>query len=115
MLFTYELARRLEGTGVTSNALNPGGVKTALGQGAGGVPEFFMKLGSFFFPDAEKAAGRFVHLLEAPELEKVTGRYFGPDGKTEAKSSARSHDTEVARRLWDVSVQLARLPVAQAA
>lgn len=115
VLFTYELARRLEGTGVTCNALNPGGVKTALGKGAGGVPEFFMKLGSLFFSDAEKAAERFVHLLVAPELEKVTGRYYGPDGKTEAKSSARSHDTEVARRLWDVSAQLARLPLARAA
>ena len=115
VLFTYELARRLEGTGVTSNALNPGGVKTALGQGAGGIPEFFMKLGSFFFPDAEKAAERFVNLLVAPELEKVTGRYFGPDGKTEAKSSPRSHDVEVARRLWDESARLARLPIARAA
>jgi NAD(P)-dependent dehydrogenase (short-subunit alcohol dehydrogenase family) len=115
VLFTYELARRLEGTGVTANALNPGGVKTALGKGAGGFPEFLMKVGSFFFPDAEKAAERFVYLLEAPALEKVTGRYFGPDGKTEAKSSARSQDVEVARRLWDVSVQLARLPVSKAA
>jgi NAD(P)-dependent dehydrogenase (short-subunit alcohol dehydrogenase family) len=115
VLFTYELARRLEGTGVTCNALNPGGVRTGLGRGAGGVPEFFMKLGSLFFADAEKAAERFVHLLEAPELEKVTGRYFGPDGKTEAKSSARSHDLQVARRLWDVSARLARLPLARAA
>jgi NAD(P)-dependent dehydrogenase (short-subunit alcohol dehydrogenase family) len=115
VLFTYELARRLEGTGVTANALNPGGVKTGLGQGAGGMPEFFMKLGSLFFPDAEKAAGRFVHLLEAPELERVSGRYFGPDGKTEAKSSPRSHDVEGARRLWEVSTRLARLPLAKAA
>ncbi len=115
VLFTYELARRLEGTGVTANALNPGGVRTGLGKGAGGVPEFFMKLGSLFFPDAEKAAARFVHLLEAPELEKVSGRYFGPDGRTEAKSSPRSHDGEVARRLWEVSTRLARLPLARAA
>lgn len=115
VLFTYELARRLEGSGVTVNALNPGGVKSNLGKGAGGVPEFFMRLGGMFFPDAEKAAARYVNLLVAPELEKVTGRYFGPDGKTEAKSSQRSHDAELARKLWDVSVRLSRLPLARAA
>ncbi|WP_158623791.1 SDR family oxidoreductase [Corallococcus llansteffanensis] len=115
VLFTYELARRLEGTGVTCNALNPGGVKTGLGKGAGGVPELFMKLGSLFFADAEKAAERFVHPLVAPELVQVSGCYFGPDGRTLAKSSARSHDEAVARRLWDVSTRLARLPVARAA
>jgi uncharacterized protein HemY len=54
---------------------------------------------------ASEGAGFSEHY---PELEKVSGRYFGPDGRTEAKSSAKSHDAAVARRLWEVSEQLTR-------
>jgi retinol dehydrogenase-14 len=108
-LFTYELARRLEGTGVTVNVMHPGGVKTELGKGQGGFFGFMMKMMRPFMLTPEQGADTLVWLASSPEVEGVTGRYFVK--RKEAKSSARSHDKELAARLWKVSAELTGLNV----
>ncbi|HEX8436034.1 SDR family oxidoreductase [Archangium sp.] len=107
-LFTYELARRLEGTGVTTNVMHPGGVKTELGKGAGGPFGLALRLMRPFMDTPEKGAETLVYLASAPELAGVNGGYYVKNKP--AKSSARSRDKELAARLWKVSAELAGLP-----
>ncbi|HYH95123.1 SDR family oxidoreductase [Hyalangium sp.] len=106
-LFTYELARRLEGTGVAINIMQPGGVKTELGKGQGGAFGFLMRMMRPLFSTPEQGADTLVWLASSPEVEGVTGKYFVK--RKEAKSSARSHDKELAARLWKVSADLCGL------
>ncbi len=104
ILFTYELARRLEGTGVTVNCLHPGLVRTGFGKDGGGLMSVGVRVLAPFMMGPEKAAKAAVRLASAPQLEGVSGKFFSK-GK-EAKSSVESYDVEVARRLWEVSEQL---------
>ncbi|WP_420627797.1 SDR family oxidoreductase [Candidatus Leptofilum sp.] len=106
ILFTYELARRLEGSGVTANALHPGGVATGFGQGEG-VMGWFFKLIRPFLLTPEKGAETQIYLASSPEVEGVTGKYF--DKKKPIKSSKESYDMAVAQRLWQISEQLTGL------
>jgi retinol dehydrogenase 14 len=101
LLFTYELARRIAGTGVTSNGADPGFVKTNLR-----VP-FPYSIFSFMRGAATDGARPSVFLASSPDVEGVNGRYFNRKG--EAKSSTLSHDEDIARRLWEVSAQLSHL------
>jgi len=108
-LFTYELARRLQGTGVTVNVMHPGGVKTELAKGAGGLFGLMMRLMRPFMVSPEKGAETLVYLASSPEVEGVTGQYFIKNKP--AKSSSRSHDAALAERLWKVSAELTGLKV----
>jgi NAD(P)-dependent dehydrogenase (short-subunit alcohol dehydrogenase family) len=108
ILFTYELARRLEGTGVTVNAVHPGAVATNLARNNGAIVSTAWKLAGTFMRSAEKGARTQIYLASSPEVEGVTGKYF-VDCK-EARSSAESHDANIARRLWEVSAQMTGLP-----
>lgn len=101
LLFTYELARRIAGTGVTADAADPGFVKTNLR-----VP-FPYSIFSFMRGTAVDGARPAVFLASSPEVEGVSGRYFNQKG--EAKSSKASYDESAAKRLWDVSAALTRL------
>lgn len=105
ILFTYELARRLEGSGVTANCLHPGVVRTGLLAGyvrsAGPLAVLVKPLLDLFFIDEEAGARTSVHVATAPELERVTGKYFKRE--REAKSSRRSYDRELQRGLWERS------------
>jgi retinol dehydrogenase-14 len=101
LLFTYELARRIAGTGVTANAADPGFVKTNLR-----VP-FPYSIFSFMRGSAVDGVKPTVSLASSAEVEGVSGRYFNRKG--EVKSSKLSYDQDVARRLWDVSAQLSDL------
>lgn len=110
VLFTYELARRLEGTGVTANCLHPGAVATSYTEkdpDASPFLLFFQKLSKPFFMSPEKGAATSIYLASSPEVEGVTGKYF--EKKTAVESSPESYDEAVAKRLWDVSVELANL------
>jgi NAD(P)-dependent dehydrogenase (short-subunit alcohol dehydrogenase family) len=110
VLFTYELARRLEGTGVTANCLDPGMVATDLIYKDDGLPRLFKYAYSLvkpFLKSPEKGAGTTVHLASSHEVEDTTGSYF-IDRKA-IKSSPESYDMTTARRLWDVSAALAGL------
>jgi NAD(P)-dependent dehydrogenase (short-subunit alcohol dehydrogenase family) len=108
VLFTYELARRLEGSGVTANVLHPGVVRTAFGQEDGRRwMSLLLPLVRPFLKSPEQGAATSVHVASAPELVDVTGTYFA--NKRPKKSSPRSYDEQTARRLWDVSAQLVGL------
>jgi len=107
LLFTYELARRLDGTGVTVNAVHPGAVATRLGQNNGRIATLFTKLLAPFFRSPERGAATSIHAATAPELDGISGRYFA-SGR-EARSSPESHDEAVARRLWEVSARMTGL------
>lgn len=110
ILFTYELARRLQGTGVTVNCLHPGAVATGLGRNNGAVANFFIRILAPFFRTPSNGAATSVHLASAPELANVTGKYFS-DSK-ETRTSAPSYDEGDARRLWDISERMTSRPAA---
>jgi NAD(P)-dependent dehydrogenase (short-subunit alcohol dehydrogenase family) len=109
ILFTLELARRLEGSGVTANSLHPGTVRTGYGADGDtrGFLAFGIKLASPFFLTPAKGARTSVYLASSPEVEGVSGRYFV---KCRAKEPRRwAQDAEAAQRLWQVSEELAGL------
>ena len=108
VLFTYELARRLEGTGVTTNALHPGVVATNIANNGLSFFTFFFKLFSPFFKNPKAGANTSVYLATSPEVAGVTGKYFA-DSKERASSSI-SHDREAAKKLWDISCTLTGIP-----
>jgi retinol dehydrogenase-14 len=108
VLFTYELARRLEGTGITANCLHPGVVGTNLGSGVSGVFGFMVRALTPLMKSPEKGAETSIYLASSPEVEGLSGRYFVK--KDEARSSDVSYDKRLARRLWEVSAELTNLP-----
>ncbi len=110
LLFTYELARRLEGSGVTANALHPGFVATSFGRNNGGamgaVLGLAQRLGAI---RPEEGAKTSVYLASSPDVQGTTGTYFTK--MQPVASSAASVDRESQRRLWETSVQMTRVKV----
>jgi retinol dehydrogenase-14 len=105
VLFTYELARRLEGTGVTATVLHPGVVRTRFAsEDPGAAFKALLPLVRLFMKSPEKGAGTSIYLASSPEVEGVSGVYF-VDRKPK-KSSPASYDQEDAARLWDLSAAL---------
>jgi len=104
ILFTCELARRLDGTGVAANCLHPGAVATRLGQNNGRLATAVTKLLRPFFRTPEQGAATAIYLASSPAVEGVSGKYF-VDCR-EARSSSVSYDESLARRLWDASARL---------
>jgi retinol dehydrogenase-14 len=104
ILFTYELARRLRGTGVTANCLHPGVIATRLLADYMGVPAAGGALARTFGAKPEKGAETIVYLASSQEVEGVTGKYFV--NKRPVTSSRESYDEAAARRLWEVSERL---------
>jgi len=108
ILFTMELARRLEGTSVTVNALHPGFVSTGFGKNN---PGFLMKLMRVIVPliarSPEKGAETSIYLASSPEVEKITGKYFYDSKVT--PTAPQATDMEVAKRLWEVSAAMIHL------
>ncbi|MDE0408328.1 MAG: SDR family oxidoreductase [Alphaproteobacteria bacterium] len=102
--FTYELARRLEGTGVTANCLHPGVVSTALFREMRPWQRVALWLGRPFLLKPESGSDTAVYLASAPEIEGVTGQYF--EKRKQVPSSPVSYDSDIARRLWEVSEAL---------
>jgi NAD(P)-dependent dehydrogenase (short-subunit alcohol dehydrogenase family) len=104
VLFTYELARRLQGTHVTANCLHPGFVASNFAGNNG----WFVRLGMRFMAgriSVEDGAKCSIYLASSPDVQGVSGKYFNYDLK-ETRSSNESYDEAVAKRLWDVSEQL---------
>lgn len=107
VLFTYELARRLEGIGVTANTLHPGIVATGFALQSGGAVGLVMRLFRFAFLRPRQGAQTSIYLATSPEMEGVTGKYFV---KCQAvPSSPASYDEATARRLWQVSADYTNL------
>ena len=107
IMFTYELARRLERTGVTVNCIRVTNVKIDE-ERLSGVPRnlrYMYKIKRSFGITPEEMAKTYVYCGTSPELEGVTGKYFDEHGK-EVKSSKRSYDEAVWQRLWTVSEEL---------
>lgn len=107
VLFTYELSRRLEGTGVCANAVRPGTINTGL------VGDFLGPLGCLRWALAltgtpARGAAPIVRLAADPNLRDVTGKYF--DRFRERPSAACTYDRDTQRRLWEESERLTGAP-----
>jgi NAD(P)-dependent dehydrogenase (short-subunit alcohol dehydrogenase family) len=101
VLFSNELARRAADRGITSNALHPGGIRTAITRDA---PPWMRLLARIAFSPVEKGARTPIFLAVSPEVEGVTGGYFVDCERREPAPLAR--DRDLARRLWDESARL---------
>ncbi|QLH69790.1 SDR family NAD(P)-dependent oxidoreductase [Rhodopseudomonas palustris] len=112
--FTFELARRLEGSGVTVNCVFPGVFKSNLG-GTDGAQGLFWKLlaklGGWAIPKPESAAQRVLYLANAPELEGVSGQYYA--NRKTIPAPAQALDAEANRRLWEISERMTGLTQSQ--
>ncbi len=107
ILFTYELARRLDGTGVTAHCVHPGAVATRLGHNNGLLGRVVTGLLRPFFRSPAGGAAPSLHAATADELEGVTGRYFSARG--EIRSAPATYDPALARQLWERSAALTGL------
>ncbi|MDF3045259.1 MAG: short-chain dehydrogenase/reductase [Ornithinibacter sp.] len=108
VMFTYELARRLAGSGVTANVLHPGVVRTDFGrEDSKGWMRLMLPVIRPFMKNPERGAATSIYLASSAEVEGVTGRYFA-NGKPTASSKA-SQDGAAVARLWDVSAELVGL------
>ena len=104
VLFTYELAWRLQGTNVTVNCLHPGFVASNFAKNNG----WFVRIAMNFMPgqiSVEDGAKCPIYLASSPEVDGVSGKYFNYDMK-ETRSSEESYDQNIAKRLWEVSEKL---------
>jgi NAD(P)-dependent dehydrogenase (short-subunit alcohol dehydrogenase family) len=106
VLFTKELARRLEGTGVTTYALHPGVVATDVWRRVPGPVRWVMKK---FMVTPEEGAQTSIRCATAPELASETGRYYDRDGR-EKRPSRLADDAALARELWTKSAEWTGLP-----
>ena len=107
ILFTHELATRLDGTGVTVNSAHPGVVRTNFANN-NGLVTFGFRLMRPFFISPKTAAKRILYVATSPDLEGVNGKYFTK--MHAAKSSQESYEDDSAKRLWQMSEQLTKLP-----
>jgi NAD(P)-dependent dehydrogenase (short-subunit alcohol dehydrogenase family) len=108
VMFTYELARRLEGTGVTATVLHPGVVSTRFG--AEDPSRIFKLIVPFYRPfmkTPRQGAATSIYLASSPRVAGVTGRYFA-SGRAKTSNKA-SYDESAASRLWQVSAGLVGL------
>jgi NAD(P)-dependent dehydrogenase (short-subunit alcohol dehydrogenase family) len=106
ILFTRELARRLDDTGVTANCLHPGAVRTgfASAEDTSGFDRWFIMLGTPFFISAERGSRTISYLAASSEVERRTGGYYVRN--REHRPSRAARDDDAARRLWEASEDL---------
>ena len=107
ILFTYELARRLEGTGVTVNALHPGLVATNFLANNGLLGKFLRVSLAIRGISPQRGADTAVYLASSPEVEGITGQYF--EKRQAIPSSQVSYDQDAALALWQASLDLTGL------
>ncbi len=107
VLFTYELARRTEGKGVTVNCMEPGGVYSNFYNNSGITLKVFSSLFGWVMRSPEKGAETVVYLASSPEVEGITGKYF--KDKKVVPSSELSRKPGLSSRLWEVSESMVRL------
>jgi NAD(P)-dependent dehydrogenase (short-subunit alcohol dehydrogenase family) len=108
ILFTYELSRRLDGRSISVNAFNPGGMATRFARNNGTLLWLRHIAAQIWMKDLRPVAvcaEDILYLATAPDLRKVTGKYF--DGRKMVPSSDKSYDTRDAMRLWQLSEKIA--------
>jgi NAD(P)-dependent dehydrogenase (short-subunit alcohol dehydrogenase family) len=106
VMFTYELARRLEGTGVTATVLHPGVVRTSFGaEDQAAHMAVMIRVARLVLKTPAQGAGTPIYLASSPEVEGITGQYYA-DRKPRTSSKA-SYNTTAAARLWQASIDLA--------
>jgi retinol dehydrogenase 14 len=110
IMFTFELAERLDGTGVAATCLHPGSVGTNFGQNNRGPMALFFRTFKPFMRSPEQGADTLVWLASSPEVDGVSGKYFSDRKEIEAKKVA--YDPVARRRLWEISEELTGLKVA---
>ncbi|MGD2250404.1 MAG: SDR family oxidoreductase [Candidatus Methanofastidiosia archaeon] len=110
IMFTYDLAQKLKGTGVTVNCIRVTNVKIDLDRirNISWYMRYTYRVKRFFGISPEKMAETYVYLAAAPELENVTGKYFD-EHANQVKSSKNSYDKVIWKKLWDVSAELTNL------
>jgi len=108
ILFSNELAKRLEGTGVTSNALHPGFVASDFGKNNPGLMSFAIGLLRPFAINVEKGAATSIYLASSPEVEVVSGKFFTKSAQANP-SNPIARDGTIAYKLWEVSKELTGL------
>ena len=111
--WSAELARRLEGTGVTASSLHPGVIASSFGQSGPGWMRFGVKLVAPFLMSPEKGAATTIHLATSPDVEGITGAYW--KAKKRVRPNKQASDPEVGKRLWEVSERLVEASAAKAA
>jgi retinol dehydrogenase 14 len=110
IMFTYELAERLDGTDVSANCLHPGSVGTNFGQNNRDAMALFFRTFKPFMRSPEQGADTLIWLASSPEVDGVSGKYFSDRKEIEAKKVA--YDPAARRRLWEISEELTGLKVA---
>jgi NAD(P)-dependent dehydrogenase (short-subunit alcohol dehydrogenase family) len=104
ILFTRELSRRLEGTGVTATCLHPGVVRSGFGRRGPGFIRAWFKLAGIFLLTPEKGADTAIWLASSPSVEGASGGYY--EKRSLANPSRAARNPEAARRLWELSEEL---------
>ncbi|HXR65827.1 MAG TPA: SDR family oxidoreductase [Ktedonobacteraceae bacterium] len=107
IIYTYELARQLQGSGVTVNALHPGVIASNFDQGLSPFMRWGWKLIMPLLSSVEQGAQTTLYLATSPEVEGVSGKYFS--NRKETRSSNISYDEATRQRLWQVSEELVHL------
>ncbi len=104
MLFTYELARRIEGTGITVNAVTPGPVATKFGSNGNHIMNKIFPLLFRFARSSEEGAQTAIYLASSPMVDSITGRAFY--SCKELRSSRKSYDMMLQKKVWQISEEL---------
>jgi NAD(P)-dependent dehydrogenase (short-subunit alcohol dehydrogenase family) len=107
ILFTYELAARLRGTGVTANVMHPGFVATNFGHNNSGLFAWLIRITQVAALSPQQGAETIIHLATSPDVAGHTGRYFIK--KRAVPSSKESYDKSIANRLWQISEDMVGL------
>jgi NAD(P)-dependent dehydrogenase (short-subunit alcohol dehydrogenase family) len=113
ILFTRELARRLDGTGVTANCAHPGVVRTGFGREARPLLRLGVTIARPFMASPERGADTIVYLASSPDVADETGGYYVKRQRREPSAAAR--DDAAARKLWEISEKMTGLAPAQPA
>jgi len=111
IIFSLDLAQRLQGSGVTVNCMSPGPTRTRFGDSMTGLAGLLPRLVKKLFPGPEKGARTLIYLASSPDVEGISGRFFLRQRARRTKPV--TSDAEVAARLWRVSSELVGLPVAK--
>ena len=106
ILFTYELAERLEGTGVVANCVHPGGVNTNFGKDNRSLGVLLFRAFKPFMRSPERGAETVVYLASSPEAAQMNGKYLADRQEV---SPAEGRDEVAQKRLWEASEQLTNL------